>query len=83
MELWGEAGECKGGGVVPRVHHLKQDCAIRKLTRWMTGLQDRHICILMIKACYGTADCSCQLILFIKCIVTSIMHGAMFQSFSR
>ena len=63
MELWGEAGECKGGGVVPRVHHLKQDCAIRKLTRWMTGLQDRHICILMIKACYGTADCSCQLIL--------------------
>ena len=63
MELWGEAGECKGGGVVPRVHHLEQDCAIRKLTRLMTGLQDRHICILMIKACYGTADCSCQLIL--------------------
>ena len=25
MALWGEVGGCKGGGVVPRAPHLKQD----------------------------------------------------------
>ena len=82
MVLWGEVGGCKGGGVVPRAPHLKQDqdCSMRKFTRLITGLLDRNICILMIKA---QTDCACRLILFIKCIVTSIVHVAMFQSFSR
>ena len=34
MVLWGEVGGCKGGGVVPRAPHLKQDknCLMRKIT---------------------------------------------------
>ena len=40
MVLWGEAAGCKGGGVLPRAPHLKQDqnCSMRKLTCLMTGL---------------------------------------------